>query len=139
MVADTEKDRLVALEADIAALRAARAPKRSAGADKFNAASLAWRMVTELVVGVLLGAAIGWGLDSVTGMLPLFLILFTLLGFAAGVRVMIRSGDEVTRRGALEAAAGGDGARSAAGGEERLPAAGGDATKPAAGGDRTRG
>jgi len=119
MVADTEKDRLVALEADIAALRAARKPKRSAGADKFNAVSLAWRMVTELVVGVLLGAAIGWGLDSVTGMLPLFLILFTLLGFAAGVRVMIRSGDEVTRRGAGDAAGGGEGTNAASGDRTR--------------------
>lgn len=118
MAADAEKDRLVALEADIAALREARKPKRSAGADKFNAASLAWRMVTELVVGVLIGAAIGWGIDSVTGALPLFLIVFTLFGFAAGVRVMIRSGDEVTRRGAQEdAAARGDEGRAAARGD----------------------
>lgn len=123
MATDTEKDRLAALEADIAALRDARRPKRSAGADKFNAASLAWRMVTELVVGVLLGAAIGWGIDSVTGTLPLFLIVFTLLGFAAGVRVMIRSGDEVTRRGAV----GNDGR------------AGGENGESASGGDRTRG
>lgn len=118
MAADAEKDRLVALEADIAALREARKPKRSAGADKFNAASLAWRMVTELVVGVLIGAAIGWGIDSVTGALPLFLIVFTLFGFAAGVRVMIRSGDEVTRRGAQDdAAARGDEGRAAARGD----------------------
>ena len=123
MATDTEKDRLAALEAEIAALRAARRPRRSAGADKFNAASLAWRMVTELVVGVLLGAAIGWGIDSVTGTLPLFLIVFTLFGFAAGVRVMIRSGDEVTRRGAAQDDA----------------AAGGDNGKPAKGGDRMRG
>ncbi len=123
MATDAEKDRLAALEAEIAALRDARKPKRSAGADKFNAASLAWRMVTELVVGVLMGAAIGWGLDSVAGTLPLFLIVFTLLGFAAGVRVMIRSGDEVTRRGAAKDTAG----------------SGGENGKTAAGGDRTRG
>jgi ATP synthase protein I len=95
-----EKAALNDLQARIDATRAARRPKRNPGADKFNAAALAWRMVTELVVGVLLGAGIGWGLDSVAGTLPLLLILFTLLGFAAGVRTMLRSADEMRRRDA---------------------------------------
>jgi ATP synthase protein I len=85
------------IDARMKALRESRAPKRSAGAEKFESASLAWRMVIDLVVGVLLGAGIGWGLDSVAGTLPLFLIVFTLLGFAAGVRTMLRSADEAVR------------------------------------------
>ncbi len=103
MAPDAREDELAALDARIAALRDARKPKRSAGADKFNAASLAWRMVTELVVGVLLGAGIGWGIDSAIGTLPAFLLIFTLLGFAAGVRVMMRSADELRRRDAASA------------------------------------
>lgn len=93
---------LKGLQDRIDAVRAARAPKRNPGADKFNAAALAWRMVTELVVGVLLGAGIGWGIDSVIGTLPLFLIAFTLLGFAAGVKVMVRSAAEQSRRDAAQ-------------------------------------
>lgn len=98
MAAGAQTDRLAELEARIAAHRAARAPKPHAGAEKFRSASLAWRMVTELVVGVLMGAGIGWGLDSLVGSKPGFLILFTLLGLAAGVRTMIRSANEVARK-----------------------------------------
>ena len=60
-----------------------------------SAAQAGWRMVTELVVGVLLGAAIGYGLDTLFETLPLFLIVFCLLGFAAGVRTMMRSAQEI--------------------------------------------
>jgi ATP synthase protein I len=42
-------------------------------------------MVTELVVGMLMGLGIGYGLDHLFGTMPLFLIIFTILGFAAGV------------------------------------------------------
>lgn len=98
MASPTQPDSLDALEARIAALRAARRPKRSPGADKFQNLSVAWRMVTELVVGVMLGAGIGWGLDSLAGTRPLLLIVFLLLGFAAGVRTMMRSADEIARR-----------------------------------------
>ena len=55
-------------------------------------------MVIELVVGMAMGVGMGWGLDSLFGTMPAFLILFGLLGFAAGVRTMMRSADEVNRR-----------------------------------------
>ena len=54
-------------------------------------------MVLELVIGMLLGCSVGYGLDALFGTLPLFLIVFALLGFAAGVRTMMRSADEVKR------------------------------------------
>lgn len=60
--------------------------------------SLAWRMVVELVISVMVGAAMGWGLDSVFSTLPLFLIVFVLLGFAAGVRTVMRSAHEMQRK-----------------------------------------
>lgn len=88
-------DRFADIDARIKALRDARAPKRTQGVEKFDAASLAWRMVIDLVAGVLLGAAIGWGIDWAAGTKPLFLIVFTLLGFAAGVKTMMRSAREV--------------------------------------------
>ena len=64
-------------------------------AEKYNALSLAWRMVLELVVGTLIGFAIGWGLDSLTGWGPAFLIVFGLFGFAAGAKTAIGTAQSV--------------------------------------------
>ena len=64
-------------------------------------------MVIELVVGMVLGLAIGFGLDALFGTRPVFLVVFALLGFAAGVRTMLRTADEVqerTRRSRADAA-----------------------------------
>ena len=58
-------------------------------------AGAAWRMIIELVTGMGVGFGIGYGLDYLFGTLPIFLVLFCLLGFAAGVRVMIRTAQEV--------------------------------------------
>lgn len=68
--------------------------------DHHSAAGAAWRMVIELVVGMGIGFGIGYGLDSLFGTLPIFLILFTLLGFAAGVRTMMRTAAEIQEKNA---------------------------------------
>jgi ATP synthase protein I len=49
-----------------------------------------FRLSTELVAGVLLGAAFGWVLDHLLGISPWGLIVFLLLGFAAGVLNVMR-------------------------------------------------
>lgn len=86
---------LRALEDRIARAKASLNPPRVAQ-DQHSMAQVGWRMVIELVSGLGLGAAIGYGLDVLFGTLPLLLVLFTLLGFAAGVRTMIRSAQELT-------------------------------------------
>ena len=48
-----------------------------------------WRMVIELVTGMLLGVSLGMGIDYIIGSEPIFLIIFSLLGFMAGVKTMI--------------------------------------------------
>ena len=48
-----------------------------------------WRMVIELVTGMLIGIGLGMSLDYLVGSEPLFLIIFSLLGFMAGVKTMI--------------------------------------------------
>jgi len=101
---DERSARLDELERRIRAAREARVPKRGKTGDKFAMANMAWRMTLELVVGGMVGAAMGWGLDWVFGTLPLFLIVFILLGFAAGVRTVMRSAGEVERKQAAEAA-----------------------------------
>jgi ATP synthase protein I len=50
-----------------------------------------FRLSSELVAGVLVGAGIGWLLDRWLGISPWGLIVFLLLGFAAGVLNVMRS------------------------------------------------
>ena len=74
--------------------RLAKAQKKPAGtrADTgtgFSQGELAWRMVIELVTGVVLGLGLGYGLDLLFGTLPIFLMVFALFGFAAGIKVMM--------------------------------------------------
>lgn len=83
-----DPDRLRALEAKLAAAKAARA--KPAATDRgFSQGEVAWRMVTELVAGMVIGLGIGFGLDHVFGTRPIFLIIFVLLGFVAGIRTVI--------------------------------------------------
>ncbi|MPZ38570.1 MAG: F0F1 ATP synthase assembly protein I [Rhizobiales bacterium] len=48
------------------------------------------RLSVELVAGVLVGAGIGWLLDRWLGISPWGMIVFLLLGFAAGVLNVMR-------------------------------------------------
>ena len=48
-----------------------------------------WRMVIELVTGMILGVSLGMAIDYIIGSEPIFLIVFSLLGFMAGVKTMI--------------------------------------------------
>ena len=57
----------------------------------------AWRMVIELVSGLAIGFGLGYGLDIVFGTLPIFMIIFTLLGFVAGIRTMLSTAKEVQK------------------------------------------
>ena len=60
-------------------------------AGKYSGAGPAWQMVVELTTGMAIGVIGGLALDAWTGLAPLFVVVFTLLGFAAGVRVMIQT------------------------------------------------
>ena len=91
-----EKQRMAQLEDKIANAKAAHRPE-SQIEDHHSQAHAGWRMVTELVAGLLIGFCIGYGLDSLFGTLPIFLVLFVLLGFAAGVKTMLRSAQDIQR------------------------------------------
>ncbi|MEM6904941.1 MAG: AtpZ/AtpI family protein [Pseudomonadota bacterium] len=103
MTALDQTSRLKSLDARIKAARAATTPKPRAKRDDYTAAGLAWRMVFELITAMVVGTAMGWGLDSLFGTLPLFLIVFWLLGFGAGIRLAMQTGQEVQRKQALAA------------------------------------
>jgi ATP synthase protein I len=56
-----------------------------------SALARGFRLSTELVAGVLVGAGLGWLIDRLLGTSPLGLIVLVLLGFAAGVLNVMRS------------------------------------------------
>ena len=56
-----------------------------------EAMGLAFRIATELVAGVFVGALLGWALDKWLGTAPILLIVFLLLGIAGGLLNSIRA------------------------------------------------
>jgi ATP synthase protein I len=61
--------------------------------------SYVWRMVLELVIGMLLGFGIGFSLDQWLGTAPFMIIVMSLFGFAAGIRTMMRTANEFAASG----------------------------------------
>jgi ATP synthase protein I len=75
--------------------------KQTASA-KASAMARGFRLSSELVAGVVVGAVIGWGIDRLLSTSPWGLIVFFLLGFVAGVLNLMRvagvaSGDNSDR------------------------------------------
>ena len=56
-----------------------------------SAMAMGFRLSSELVAGVLVGAALGWGFDRLLSTSPWGLIVFLLLGFIAGVINVMRT------------------------------------------------
>ena len=93
--------RLDKLSGDLDARRASEAAPRKASAPQVDSGlgrgmSMAMRVVSELVAGIAVGGAIGWGLDRLFHTKPLFLVVLGLLGTAGGFWNIIR---ETTPKG----------------------------------------
>ena len=97
MVDPADKARLERLDKRIAELKGKDAPRTSDVEEHHSQVQAGWRMVIELVTGVAIGAGMGYGLDVLFGTLPVFLVVMTLLGFAAGGRTMLRTAEELQR------------------------------------------
>jgi ATP synthase protein I len=61
------------------------------GAARASAMARGFRLSSELIAGVVVGAALGWGLDHMLSTSPWGMIVFVLLGFTAGVVNVVRS------------------------------------------------
>jgi ATP synthase protein I len=61
------------------------------GAARVSAMARGFRLSSELIAGVVVGAVIGWGFDRLLSTSPFGLIVFFLLGFVAGVVNVVRS------------------------------------------------
>lgn len=94
MTEPTEQERLRQLEERISAVKKRKVPKPHQE-EHYSQAHMAWRMVIELVAGLGIGFGMGYGLDVLFGTLPIFMVLFTMLGLAAGVKTMLRSAQEM--------------------------------------------
>jgi ATP synthase protein I len=69
-------------------------PSDDAGGDRATTAAgyaKGFRLSSELVGGVLVGAGLGWLIDRLLGISPWGFIVFLLLGFVAGVLNVMRS------------------------------------------------
>jgi ATP synthase protein I len=60
-------------------------------AARASAMARGFQLSSELIAGVVVGAAIGWGFDKLLSTSPFGLIVFFLLGFVAGVVSVVRS------------------------------------------------
>lgn len=77
---------------------AARRPAARDGAERGGPATgglagfgQALRLSSEFIAGIAVGAGLGWLIDTMAGTSPWGLIVFLLLGFAAGVLNVLRS------------------------------------------------
>ena len=66
-------------------------PGSGDGAARASAMARGFRLSSELIAGVVVGAVIGWGFDRLLSTSPFGLIVFFLLGFVAGVVNVVRS------------------------------------------------
>ncbi len=81
-----------ALDAENRERAEAEQPPRSSSTDF----AYAFRLASEFIAGILVGIALGWGLDRLAGTSPWGLIGFLLLGFAAGVVNVVRSSARIS-------------------------------------------
>lgn len=98
MSGEPDPERLRALEERLARAAPKSKPEKGTAGKAFSQGEVAWRMVIELATGIMIGVGIGYGLDRWFGTLPIFLAIFSLLGFAAGVRTMLGTAKELAKR-----------------------------------------
>ena len=68
---------------------------------------IAFRFSTEMVAALVVGGGMGYGIDWFAGTKPIFLILFFVLGAAAGIRNVLHAAKELNAEMASKS---GDGA-----------------------------
>ena len=83
---------LDAFEAKLAAATARREDKVSKDdGDDHSLLGMAWRLSTELLVSVLVGMLLGWGIDKLFGIAPIGLLIGLGFGIATGFMTVFRT------------------------------------------------
>jgi len=91
-----DPDRLRDLGTRLDQLQARQAPKGPPPSQ----AGIAGRFATELVAALIVGGGVGWGIDWLFGHFgihtaPVFMIVFVVLGAAAGILNVVRAAREI--------------------------------------------
>ncbi|HWK65158.1 MAG TPA: AtpZ/AtpI family protein [Rhizobiaceae bacterium] len=99
-----------ALEASLAT----RMPERRNGSEGARPGSMsgsgqALKLSSEFIAGIVVGAGLGWFIDTLAGTSPWGLIVFLFLGFGAGVLNVLRSAGLVAEAGPKQSDKGGGG------------------------------
>lgn len=87
------------------ALRKAEAERQNGRAGSMQGMAEGLKLASEFAAGIIVGGGIGYVIDQAAGSSPFGLIVFLMLGFAAGIRNVLRSvspprspkGDETNR------------------------------------------
>jgi ATP synthase protein I len=85
------RQRLDVLGKELETVRARRVPPSADQRARGVAMGQAVRLGTELVAGVAVGGFIGWALDQGFGTAPFLMVVFLLLGGAAGIIGVMRT------------------------------------------------
>ena len=86
------------LEASLATRQPDR-QERKEGAGGATGYGQAMKLSSEFIAGIAVGAGLGWMIDRLAGSSPWGLVVFLLLGFAAGVLNVLRSVGKVAEFG----------------------------------------
>lgn len=79
-------------------VKARKAPPTEVDRNRGRAMGEAFKIVAELVVGVVVGGGLGWVIDRQLGTAPWLLVVFLVLGFAAGMSNVIRTARQMQAR-----------------------------------------
>jgi len=85
------------LEARVKAAQARHTKPEADGGETGSLLGMAWRLSTELVVAVVIGFGLGYGLDVLFGTKPWIMVLGIIFGFATGIRNTFRVAGEMDR------------------------------------------
>lgn len=85
---------------ELDAVKARNTPAAEVDKRRGAAFGKAFSFAAELIVGVAFGAFVGWGLDRYFGTKPWLMVLFLVLGFAAGLMNVIRRAQEAEAQNA---------------------------------------
>ena len=72
-------------------VHARKAPPPEDAKARGNAIGQAYKILIELVVGVIVGAGLGWALDKQLGTQPWLMLVLLIVGFAAGMSNVVRT------------------------------------------------
>ena len=89
---DPDQRRLDDLGRRIEAVREHSPEARPAPSGRFN---IVYRLSTEFVAAVFVGLALGWGFDALTGLKPLGIIAFSILGIVTAFYMVFRAAREI--------------------------------------------